>query len=294
MASACGLQQLPGGRRQSLRATSVGLGDVIGAAVGAGCRRVVIGVGGSASTDGGAGMLRALGARILDRAGNPVTSGGLALSQAAVLDVSALAPLRHVQFEVATDVNNPLYGSRGAAFVYGPQKGATFADANLLDQAMRSWASLVTRATGRDHSGAAGAGAAGGVGFAALAVLDATLRPGIDVVLELLDLRRQLTGCRLVVTGEGSLDEQTLAGKAPAGVATAARAAGVPTVAVAGRASLGPDVLAAVGISQVYALTQLEADPGRSIADAGPLLERISAVLARDWLLGKRGPTVEA
>jgi glycerate kinase len=285
MASACGIQQLPNGHLQPLRATSVGLGGVIDAAVRAGCRRVVIGVGGSASTDGGAGMLLGLGARILDRAGDPVPSGGLALSQAASLDLTTLdARLHHVQFEVASDVNNPLYGPRGAAIVYGPQKGATPADANRLDQALRSWASLVARATGRDHAGDAGAGAAGGVGFAALAVLRATLRPGIDVVLDLLGVRRHLTDCRLVITGEGSLDEQTLAGKAPVGVAAAARALGVPTVAVAGRISLGPNELRAVGISQAYALSQLEADPGRSLAEAGPLLERISALLAHDWL----------
>jgi glycerate 2-kinase len=285
LASTCGLQQLPVGRIEPMRSSSIGLGEVIGSAIGAGCRRLVIGVGGSASTDGGAGMLHALGARILDRAGNPVETSGAGLRHAESLDLAGLdARLHEVEIEIASDVNNPLYGPRGAAMVYGPQKGATGAQVALLDHSLRSWARLVAAATGRDHAQDAGAGAAGGVGFAALAVLAAVLRPGIDVVLELSDLRRHLPGCRLVVTGEGWLDEQTLAGKAPVGVAAAALAAGVPTVAVAGGTSLGPDELRAAGISQAYVLSGMEPDRARCMAHAGPLLERISAVLAGDWL----------
>ena len=159
-----------------------------------------------------------------------------------------------------------------------------------LDAALARWADAVKLATGRDAAGAPGAGAAGGVGFAALAVLGATLRPGIDLVLDLVGFRAVLGGARLVVTGEGSLDRQTLHGKAPAGVAATARSAGVPVVAVAGRSLLSPSELAPAGILAAYALTDIEPDPDRCMTEAGPLLERLAATVARDWLTGGPEP----
>ena len=267
LACVCGLLLLPGGRLDPLGATSFGLGEVVRAAVAAGCRRVVLGIGGSASTDGGAGMLRGLGARIGD--------------DYSTVDLTGLDPaLRDVEFTVASDVDNPLYGPNGAAAVYGPQKGATPADVSTLDARLRRWGAAVTAATGVDRTGAPGAGAAGGVGFAAVAALGARLRPGIDIVLELIGFAGQLPGCGLVVTGEGALDEQTLAGKAPAGVAAAAQAAGVPVVAVAGRNTLPPEALDKAGIQAVYALTDIEPDVARCIADAGPLLQRLATLIA--------------
>jgi glycerate kinase len=213
-----------------------------------------------------------------------VGPGGAALAAVAALDLSGLHPaLREAEVVVASDVDNPLLGPRGAAAVYGPQKGASPEDVAELDAALACWARAVHAATGVDAADRPGAGAAGGVGFAALAVLGATLQPGIELVLDLVGFRAALPGADLVVTGEGSLDEQTLHGKAPAGVAAAARAAGVPVVAVAGRSLVTLEDLAPTGIRAVYALTDIEPDPARCMSEAGPLLERLAVRVADDW-----------
>jgi glycerate kinase len=285
LADASGLVRLPGGRLAPLTASSYGTGQVIRAALDAGCRRVVLGIGGSASTDGGAGMVQALGGRLLDAGGGEVGRGGAALAELRSLDLGGLHPaLPETEVVVASDVDNPLLGPSGAAAVYGPQKGVSPDQVAQLDAALARWAEAVHRATGVDAAGAPGAGAAGGVGFAALAVLGARLQPGIDLVLELVGFPAALPGARLVITGEGSLDAQTLSGKAPAGVAAAARAAGVPVVAVAGRSLLSPADLRPAGILAAYPLSDLEPDPARSMAEAGPLLERLAARVARDWV----------
>lgn len=279
LAEASGLHRLPGAPAP-LTATSAGTGDVIAAAVRAGCRRIVLGVGGSAATDGGAGLLTALGARLLDDDGRELPPGGAALARLASADFSALLALSDVDIELAADVDNPLSGPRGAAAVYGPQKGASSGDVDTLDGALRHWASIA----GPEFAGRPGAGAAGGVGFAAMAVLGARVRPGIELLLELLGFDAALAGAALVVTGEGSLDEQTLAGKAPAGVARAAAARGIPCVAVSGRCRLSPAELAGAGIAAAYALTDLEPDPARCMAEAAPLLRRLAHRVAVDHL----------
>jgi glycerate kinase len=276
LAEASGLHRLPG-EPSPLDATSAGTGDVIAAAVRAGCRRIVLGVGGSACTDGGAGMLTALGARLLDGSGRELPFGGAALTRLASLD---LAGLSEVDIELASDVDNPLFGPRGAASVYGPQKGASPDDVEVLDAALRHWASIA----GPEFAARPGAGAAGGVGFAAMAVLGARMRPGIELLLELLGFDAALAGAALVVTGEGSLDRQTLSGKAPAGVARAAAAKGIACVAVSGRCLLSPAELAGANISAAYALTDLEPDPARCMAEAAPLLRRLARRLATDHL----------
>jgi glycerate kinase len=294
LAAVSGLARLPDGRLDPFGATSAGTGEVVAAALDAGCRRIVLGVGGSACTDGGAGMLAALGAVARDDAGRPVPPGGAGLARVAALDLAGLHPgLAGAEVVLASDVDNPLTGPRGAAAVFGPQKGASPDDVAALDAGLRRWAAVVAGATGRDHSGEPGAGAAGGVGFAALAVLGARMRPGIDLVLELAGFADTLRGADLVVTGEGCLDEQTLHGKAPAGVAAAAAAAGVPVVAVAGRCTLGPDELARHHIRAAYALTDLDPDPRRCIAHAGALLERIAVLIVHDpspWFAGWCSP----
>jgi glycerate 2-kinase len=289
LADVSGLRRLPGGRLAPLEATSFGTGQVVRAALDAGCRRVVLGVGGSASTDGGAGLVEALGARLLDETGEPVPRGGAGLAHLHRVDLTELHPaLQSVEVVVACDVDNPLTGPHGAAAVYGPQKGASPEDVATLDAALRHWAQMVTEVTGRECAHVAGAGAAGGVAFGALAVLGATLRPGIDLVLDLIGFADRLVGSALVVTGEGSLDAQTLRGKAPAGVAAAAGAEGVPVVAVAGRCLLEPAELHAAGIRRVYALADLEPDLTRSMTEAGPLIEQLASRIAADWL---RTPT---
>ncbi|MGR6964010.1 glycerate kinase [Geodermatophilus sp. URMC 61] len=285
MADVSGLRRLPGGRPAARTASSHGTGEVIGAALDAGCRRIVLGIGGSASTDGGAGLVQALGARLRDAGGREVGRGGAALAAVDVLDLSGLHPvLREAEVVVASDVDNPLLGPRGAAAVYGPQKGASPDDVTELDGALARWAEAVRAATGVDVADRPGAGAAGGVGFAAMAVLGATVRPGIDLVLDLVDFRAALPGAGLVITGEGSLDEQTLHGKAPAGVAAAARGVDVPVVAVAGRSLLTHEDLAPTGIHAAYALTDIEPDPARCMSEAGLLLERLAERLAADWV----------
>jgi glycerate kinase len=286
LASVCGLLQLPNGRKDPLRAGTFGLGEVVRAAVTAGCRRVVLGIGGSASTDGGAGFLQALGAHVLNSDCLAVPPGGVGLTEATSLDLSAMAPeLQGVDFVVASDVSNPLCGPNGAAAVYGPQKGASAGDVAMLDTALEGWASLVASATGIDHRAVAGAGAAGGMGFAALAATGAQLRPGIEIILDLVRFADRVVDCGLVITGEGSLDEQTLAGKAPVGVAAVARRYQVPTVAVTGHNTLPLAALQRAGITQAYSLTDLEPDVTRCIADAGKLLERAAASVATDWLV---------
>jgi glycerate 2-kinase len=285
LADVSGLGRLPGGRLAASAASSYGTGQVLRAALAAGCRRVVLGIGGSACTDGGAGMVQALGGRLADARGDEVGRGGGALGAVRSLDLAGLHPgLSSAEVVVASDVDNPLLGPRGAAAVYGPQKGAAPAEVARLDAALGRWADAVQRATGLDLAGMPGAGAAGGVGFAAMAVLGATLQPGIELILELVGFPAALSGAGLVITGEGSLDRQTLHGKAPAGVAATARTAGIPVVAVAGRSLLSPADLEAAGIQAAYALTDLEPDPDRCMTEAGPLLERLVAKVARGWM----------
>ena len=282
LAEASGLHRLPDGVPAPLVADTAGTGDVIAAAVRSGARRVVLGVGGSASTDGGAGMLSALGARLRDRHGAPLPPGGAALRDLGSVDLSTLDPaLAGVTFELACDVDNPLLGPHGAAAVYGPQKGARPAAVRIVEDGLARWASMV----GPSFAALPGAGAAGGTGFAALAVLGATMRPGIALLGSLLGLDEAVPGARLVVTGEGSLDEQTLHGKAPAGIAALARAASVPVVAVAGRCLLDPAQARSAGFDAVYPLTDVEPDPARCIADASALLTEVSARMAEEWLV---------
>jgi glycerate kinase len=294
-----------------MTATSRGTGELIAAAIDSGCTRIILGIGGSACTDGGAGLVRALGARLYDDVGDDVAEGGAALTTAASLDLTALRDrLAGVEFVVACDVDNPLTGPTGAAATYAPQKGADPAQVQDLDVALTRWADLVART--RNHNrrdvprrGAAGpdlrqasgaralvpdlrnvpgAGAAGGVGFAALALLNAQLRPGIELILELVGFHEQLAGADIVITGEGALDEQTLHGKAALGVAAAARAAGVPVVAVCGTNRLDTTRLRQAGIVAAYALTDIEPDVRRCIADPVPLLRQLGERIAADHL----------
>ncbi|SFJ26181.1 glycerate kinase [Streptosporangium canum] len=296
LAEASGLRRLPGDP-QALTATSYGAGELIAHAVRRGARRIVLGLGGSACTDGGAGMMQALGVRFLDAGGQELPRGGAALRALEKIDKSGLIAIDGVEFVVASDVDNPLLGPYGAAAVYGPQKGAGPEEVKVLEGALARLAAVAAHTHGLagaiEHDGIVrpmgvaaqpGAGAAGGVGFAALAFLSAEVRPGIEYLLDLLGFHDLLDGARLVITGEGSLDEQTLHGKAPAGVAAAAAKAGVPVVAVCGRRALGDEELNAAGITAAYALTDIEPDPAVCMSEAGPLLERLAREVARGHL----------
>lgn len=280
-AAACGLAVLPDGRRAPLTASSYGVGELLLLAADADCATVVLGVGGSACTDGGAGMVQALGGRVVDADSRPLPPGGGALTRVAAVDLTGIDPrLADIEVVLATDVDNPLLGPEGAAEVYGPQKGADPDQVRLLAEGLRTWADVLRP----DLAGARAAGAAGGIGFAALAVLGAATESGIDYLLDLIGFTAHLRGAALVITGEGSLDEQSLFGKAPIGVVRRARAAGVPAIAVAGRNALTSEAAAAAGIAAVYTLADLEPDPARSIANAATLLERLAARVAEDWL----------
>jgi glycerate 2-kinase len=289
LATVCGLERLPGGQLEPLVSSSFGVGEVMRRALAAGARELVLALGGSASTDGGAGMLQALGAQVLGPRGEPLGRGGGALGDVTELDLSGLVlsgldpAAGAAQVTLAVDVQNPLTGPDGAAAVFGPQKGATPEQVTRLDDALRRWAGLVAGATGHDWSQAPGAGAAGGVGFAALAVLGAQQRSGIDMILDLVGFDAALDGADLVVTGEGSLDTQSLAGKAPVGVARAAAARGIPVVAVAGRSTLTPEQARAAGITAIHPLSGLEPDLARSMAGAAVLLERIARDQLASW-----------
>ncbi|WP_030936951.1 glycerate kinase [Streptomyces sp. NRRL S-646] len=287
MAEASGLQRLPAGVFAPLNASTYGSGELLRAALDAGARTIVFGVGGSATTDGGVGMLSALGARFLDADGEPVPPGGGGLSELASADLSGLDPrLASVELVLASDVDNPLTGPKGAPAVYGPQKGASPDDVETLDTALAHYAKVLEEAVGAkaaEFAASPGAGAAGGIGYGAL-LLGAGFRPGIEVMLDVLGFAPALEWADLVITGEGSLDEQTLHGKAPAGVAAAARAADKEVVAVCGRLALPPDALGRAGIRRAYPLTSVEPDVAKCIADAGPILERVAEQIGRDFL----------
>ncbi|MFE7562483.1 glycerate kinase [Kitasatospora sp. NPDC057500] len=285
LAQAAGLARLPGGRSAPLTAGSYGVGELVGRALDQGARRIVLGLGGSASTDGGAGLLQALGASLVDGEGAELPSGGAALRRLARIDPGPSARiLAGVEVVVACDVDNPLLGPRGAAAVYGPQKGASGDDLVVLEEGLTRFADVVGATVGRDVRDAPGAGAAGGVGFAALALLGATMRPGIEFLLDLLRFEEAVRGARLVVTGEGCLDAQTLHGKAPAGVAAAAARAGVPVAAVAGRVELSEREWRAAGFVAAYALGELGTSPAEVPSRAGELAEVAGERLAADLL----------
>ncbi len=287
MAEASGLQRLPAGVFAPLTASTYGSGELLRAALDAGVRTIVFGVGGSATTDGGAGMLSALGARFLDEDGEPVAPGGGGLADLDRADLSGLDPrLKSVELVLASDVDNPLTGPKGAPAVYGPQKGASPDDVEALDEALAHYAKVLEAAVGlraAEYAVAPGAGAAGGIGYGAL-LLGARFRAGIEVMLDVLGFAPALERAELVITGEGSLDAQTLHGKAPAGVAAAARAAGKEVVAVCGRLALPPEALGRAGIRRAYPLTEIEPDVSTCISDAGPILERVAERIAGDFL----------
>ncbi|MEV4325038.1 glycerate kinase [Microbispora rosea] len=295
LAEASGLRRIPGDPAP-LTATSRGTGELIAHAVRHGATRIVLGLGGSACTDGGAGMAQALGVRLLNAAGDELPAGGAALRDLHSIDASGL--LRGFEVIVASDVDNPLLGPYGAAAVYGPQKGASPQDVAVLEAGLARLAAVAAHTHGlagaAEHDGVVramgvagrpGAGAAGGVGFGALTFLGAEIRPGIGYLLDLVEFDRHVEGARLVITGEGSIDEQTLRGKAPVGVAAAAAKHGVPVVAVCGRRTVGDDELRAAGIEAAYALTDVEPDVRRCMAEAGPLLERLAARIATAHLV---------
>ncbi len=244
MAAASGLELVPSADRDVRRATTYGTGELISVCLDQGVRRLVLGLGGSATNDGGAGMAQALGAHLLDASGRPLPLGGAPLANLARIDVSGLDPrLRDCAIEVASDVTNPLCGPTGASVVYGPQKGATPTDVTELDAALEHYADIVRRDLGRSVGEVPGAGAAGGLGAGLLAFTQARISSGIDIVIRLTGLVDHVAEANLVLTGEGRMDGQTRFGKTPFGVASVARAAGTPVIGIAGSVGEGVEEL---------------------------------------------------
>jgi glycerate 2-kinase len=253
LAVASGLSLVAPGERDAAGATTFGAGQILATAIGLGCRDIVLGVGGSASTDGGAGLLTALGARFLDGDGAELPPGGGALERISSVDLSGLSPLlREVTLTVASDVTNPLLGELGAAATYGPQKGADAARVRQLDASLARFADVLEAAVGRRIRDEAGSGAAGGTTFGLLAISDRfasfTVRSGVEVVMELVDFDARLATSDIVLTGEGRVDAQTAYGKTALGVARRARATGRPTICFGGGATPeGVEAMAAEG-----------------------------------------------
>ncbi|ELQ6016195.1 glycerate kinase [Cronobacter sakazakii] len=288
MAAASGLHLVPTAQRDPRITTSYGTGELILAALERGVKAIIIGIGGSATNDGGAGMMQALGARFLDGEGRELAPGGAALARLERLDLSALDPrLAQVSVTAACDVDNPLCGEKGASAVFGPQKGATPAIVTELDAALRRFGEQLEAATGKAIIRAPGAGAAGGMGAALLGMLNAELRPGIEIVIESLGLAQAVRDADLVITGEGRLDSQSIHGKTPVGVARVAKQFQRPVVAIAG--SLTPDyqIVHEHGIDAAFSVIDRIVTLQEALDDAERNLRVTARNVAALWRLAK-------
>jgi glycerate kinase len=283
MAQASGLTLVPETERDALRASSFGTGQLIKAALDFGCEEILIGIGGSATTDGGSGALSALGAKFLDARGAVLPPGGAALNELHAIDLSGLdARIGSTPITILSDVTNPLYGESGAAFIYAPQKGASSAEVKILDSGLQNLARVAAQVTSVAGS-TPGAGAAGGMGFGLMAFCNAHLKPGIEVVLEIAGFDEKLINADLVLTGEGALDAQTLAGKTIAGVCAAAKKRGVPVIAFGGKVSLTGEELDALGLLSAFPLADAPLSLSECIARADELLAVATERVLRVW-----------
>ncbi|MHB8926479.1 MAG: glycerate kinase family protein [Bacillota bacterium] len=288
MAAASGLVLVPTDRRDPMRATTYGTGQLVRAAIDLGCRKIIVGIGGSATVDGGAGLAQALGARLLDRTGRELPSGGGALAGLDRIETGEFdRVVAGVELTVASDVDNPLCGSNGAAAVFGPQKGATLEMVAALDRALAHYGRILARDLRRDVAGRPGAGAAGGLGAGLMAFFGARLTPGIDLILDLVGFREQLPWADLVFTGEGRVDGQTVRGKGPYGVARAAAEAGRPTVVLAGSIGPGAGELEKVGQTVVLPIVDGPMPLEVAMEDAAGLVAAASERAARVFLMGR-------
>ncbi|MBI1886340.1 MAG: glycerate kinase [Chloroflexi bacterium] len=285
MAAAAGLWRLPPEERDPQRTTTYGVAELIRAALDAGCRRLVVALGGSATNDGGAGMAQALGVRLLDGEGRDLPPGGAALARLERIDVSGRdRRLAECETVAAADVTNPLCGPEGASLVYGPQKGASPEAAAELDAALRRYADVIQRDLGVDVANIAGAGSAGGLGAGLAAFLRARIEPGVDVVAEVVGLRRRLAGADLIVTGEGRLDAQTAFGKTVAGVARLAQEAGVPVIVLAGVLGQGWESVLSLGVAGVEPVVRGGVSAEEAMARPAELLAETAERAVRGWL----------
>jgi|TARA_Y100000031_G_scaffold115592_1_gene127977 glycerate kinase len=273
MAAASGLPLVPPEKRDPLVTTTHGTGELVVAALDNGCRKLITGIGGSATNDGGAGMAQALGARLLDAKGKELPSGGTALAQLERIDISQMdSRLTDFKVTLASDVNNPLCGPNGASAIYGPQKGATETQVRQLDAALSHYADIIQRDLGIDLRDAPGAGAAGGLGLGLMVFLKARPIPGIDVVIKATDLMADLEGADLVFTAEGRIDCQSAMGKVPTGVALKAKEFGLPVIALAGEVTDDCRIIYEQGIDAVVSIAPGPITLNQSMAEAEKLI----------------------
>jgi len=286
-AAASGLDLIDSSQRDPLNATTHGTGELILAAIDKGAKHIIVGLGGSATNDGGAGMLQALGLGLLDAEGQQIPAGGAGLEKLDRIDLTTLdSRLANVRFDVACDVDNPLIGDNGASAIFGPQKGATPEMVKALDTNLKHFAAITKQATGKDIISIPGAGAAGGLGGAFLGFLNATLKSGIDIVLDAVDYEKHLEGASLVITGEGRIDSQTIRGKTPIGVSKRAKAFGnIPVIALAGSVSEDSAVVHEHGIDALFSVVPGVVRLEDALADADENLYRTARNVAKIWQL---------
>jgi glycerate 2-kinase len=288
MAAASGLHLVPAGKRNPLVTTTKGTGELIKAALDLGVSHIIIGIGGSATNDGGAGMAQALGARLLDAEGREIGGGGGALSSLSSIDLSQLDErLAGVMIEVACDVDNPLTGEKGASAIFGPQKGADPQMVGLLDKNLAHYAAVIERDLGKKIKDVPGAGAAGGLGGGLLAFLPAELKRGVDIVIAAAGLEQIVADADLVITGEGRIDGQTIFGKTPIGVARTAKKSGVPVIGLAGSIARDSDIVREHGIDAVFSIVPGAISLEEAFEHAAEYVEQSAANIAAVWKMGR-------
>ncbi|MFT6926172.1 MAG: glycerate kinase [Psychromonas sp.] len=281
MAAASGLHLVASEQRNPSLTTSYGTGELIKAALDQSVKHIIVGIGGSATNDGGIGMAQALGIKMLDKSGLEIGYGGGALADLYRIDMSGLDPrIQNISLEIACDVDNPLCGPKGATHVFGPQKGATPEMVEQLDKNLAHYAKIIKQQLGRDIKDTAGSGAAGGMGAALLGLLDATLRPGIEIVMDAVNLREIIADADLVVTGEGRIDSQTIHGKTPIGVARMAKKHGIPVIGIAGCLSKDCDVVHEYGIDSVFSAVSSASSLEKAFRDAAVNVEMTARNIA--------------
>ncbi|HAS8473409.1 glycerate kinase [Vibrio vulnificus] len=289
MAAASGLHLVSPELRNPLITTTLGTGELIKAALDHGVKHIIVGIGGSATNDGGIGMAQALGIKLLDAQGNALGHGGGELAKLATIDCSQLdSRLAQVRLEVACDVDNPLCGTKGASAVFGPQKGATPEMVTILDENLAHYASIIKQQLGVDVRDMAGAGAAGGMGAALLGLLNAELRPGIEIVMDAVRLDEIVADADLVITGEGRIDSQTIHGKTPIGVARTAKKHGLPVIGIAGCLSADCGVVHEHGLDAVFAVVNRSVDLPTALAEAAENVELTARNVAAAFCMTRR------
>jgi glycerate kinase len=281
MAAASGLTLVPQELRNPMITTSYGTGELIKKAVEAGCSRLIIGIGGSSTNDGGMGMAQALGVRFFDDRGNELGMGGLQLNKIFRIDISNMLDFTNVEVTVACDVKNPLCGPEGASAVFGPQKGATDEMVTELDNGLRNFADKIRETSGKSITNIPGSGAAGGMGGGLVAFLDAFLQPGINIMKDLLKLEAQIKNADLVITGEGRTDSQTLYGKVPFGIAQIAKQYGIPVICISGSIGSKVDQLYDYGITGIFSIIDQPMSLSDAMDNAGPMLQNTTGNIIR-------------